>query len=144
MITFTINGKKVSAKKGATVLETALEAGIDIPYLCYHKDMEPFGGCRICMVEITEKGHTRLHPSCAFPVKDNIQVETDTERIQKGRKMIAELLLARCPNVDVVKNLAESLGVTETRFTKMDSDCVLCGQCVRICRNVAKVGAIDL
>lgn len=143
MITFTINGKKVRAKEGATVLETALNAGIEIPYLCYHKDMEPFGGCRICMVEITEKEHTRLHPSCAFPVKDNIQVITDTERIQKGRKIIAELLLARCPNVDVVKNLAESLGVTDTRFTKLDSDCVLCGQCVRICRHVAQVGAID-
>lgn len=143
MITFTIDGKKVSAEQGATVLETALAAGINIPYLCYHKDMEPYGGCRLCMVEITENGFTRLHPSCAFFVKDNIVVKTDSERIKRGRKIIAELLLARCPNVDVVKNLAESLGVTETRFNTIDSDCVLCGQCVRVCRNVANVGAID-
>ncbi len=143
MITFTIDGKKVSAKEGATVLQTALAAGIDIPYLCYHKDMEPYGGCRLCMVEITENGFTRLHPSCAFYVKNNIDVKTDTERIKRGRKIIAELLLARCPDVDAVKNIAESQGVTETRFSIKDSDCVLCGQCVRVCRNVAKVGAID-
>ncbi|TFG72799.1 MAG: 2Fe-2S iron-sulfur cluster binding domain-containing protein [Flavobacteriales bacterium] len=143
MITFTIDNKKVSAKEGATVFEVAREYGIEIPHLCYHKDMEPYGGCRLCMVEITENGFTRLHPSCAFPVKNNIIVKTDTERLRKGRKMIAELLLARCPDVDIVKNLAEFLGVNETRFKKMDSDCVLCGQCVRVCRNVAKVGAID-
>ena len=143
MITFTIDGKKVSAKGGATVLETALAAGIDIPYLCYHKDMAPYGGCRLCMVEITENKFTRLHPSCAFYVKNNIVVKTDSERIKRGRKIIAELLLARCPQVDVVKNLAESLGVTEARFTPKDSDCVLCGQCVRVCRKIANVGAID-
>ena len=143
MITFTIDDKKVSAEQGTTVLEAALAAGIDIPYLCYHKDMEPYGGCRLCMVEISENGFTRLHPSCAFPVKENIIVKTDTERVKKGRKIIAELLLARCPDVDIVKTLAETLGVDETRFKKMDSDCVLCGQCVRVCRNVAKVGAID-
>jgi len=143
MITFTINDKKVSAEEGATIFEVAREAGIEIPHLCYHKDMEPYGGCRLCMVEITENKFTRLHPSCAFPVKDNILVKTNTERLRKGRKIIAELLLARCPDVDAVKNLAASLGVAETRFSKMDSDCVLCGQCVRVCRFVANVGAID-
>jgi bidirectional [NiFe] hydrogenase diaphorase subunit len=143
MITFTIDEKKVSAEEGATVFEVAREAGIDIPHLCYHKDMEPYGGCRLCMVEVTENSFTRLHPSCAFPVKDNIVVKTDTERLRKGRKVIAELLLARCPDVDAVKNLAASLGVDEARFSKLDSDCVLCGQCVRVCRNVANVGAID-
>ena len=132
MITFTINDKKVSAEEGATIFEVAREAGIEIPHLCYHKDMEPYGGCRLCMVEITENKFTRLHPSCAFPVKDNILVKTNTERLRKGRKIIAELLLARCPDVDAVKNLAASLGVAETRFSKMDSDCVLCGQCVRV------------
>ncbi len=143
MITFTIDGKKVSAEEGTTVLKVAIEAGIDIPYLCFHKDMEPYGGCRLCMVEVADKGLTRLHPSCAFLVKDNIVVKTNTEKLEKGRKVIAELLLARCPDVDAVKNIAESLGVTETRFAKMDSDCVLCGQCVRVCRHVAKAGAID-
>ena len=143
MAIFTINGKTVKAEKGATVFEAARDAGIEIPHLCYHKDMEPYGGCRLCMVEITDGGFTRLHPSCAFPVKDNIVVKTETERLKKGRKIIAELLLARCPDVDMVINLAASLGVTDSRFAKMESECVLCGQCVRVCRNVAKVGAID-
>ena len=143
MVTLTIDGNTVNAVEGTTILEAAQQIGIDIPYFCYHKDMEPYGGCRLCMVEVTVNDFTRLQPSCAYPVKDNLVVKTHTERVIRGRKMIAELLLARCPDVDSVKNLAASLGVTETRFTKMDKDCVLCGQCVRVCRNVANVGAID-
>ncbi|MCJ7685442.1 MAG: 2Fe-2S iron-sulfur cluster-binding protein [Desulfobacteraceae bacterium] len=143
MITLTIDRKKVATEKGTTILEAAQQVGIDIPYFCYHKDMEPYGGCRLCMVEVTEKGSTRLQPSCAYPVKDNINVRTNTKRLMRGRKIIAELLLARSPNVDSVKNLAASFGLSKTRFTETDTDCVLCGQCVRVCRNVANVGAID-
>lgn len=143
MLTLQIDGKEVKAEEGTTVFEAAKQAGIQIPSLCYHQDMEPYGGCRLCMVEVIENGAARLHPACAFPVKNNIHVKTQTERLAKGRKIIAELLLARCPDVDLVKNLAASLGVTEARFKKGDSNCVLCGQCVRVCRNVANVGAID-
>jgi glycine cleavage system H lipoate-binding protein/NAD-dependent dihydropyrimidine dehydrogenase PreA subunit len=95
------------------------------------------------MVEITENGLTRLHPSCAYSVKENMIVKTKTERLKRGRKIVMELLLARCPNIDSVKNLAASLGVTRHRFTEMDNDCVLCGQCVRVCRDVVKAQAID-
>ena len=143
MVALTIDGKKVHAEEGTTLLKAAQQVGIKIPYFCYHKDMEPYGGCRLCMVEVTENQVTRLQPSCAFPVKDNLVVKTDTDRLVKGRKILAELLLARCPNVDSVKNIAASLGVTSTRFKLGDSDCVLCGQCVRVCRNVVGVGAID-
>ncbi len=143
MVTLTIDGEKVSAEEGTTVFEAAKEAGIEIPHLCYRSDMEPYGGCRLCMVEITENGFTRSHPSCAYPVKNDMEVKTKTERLIRGRKIIAELLLARCPNIASVRNLAASLGVTKHRFTESDSDCVLCGQCVRVCRNVVKVEAID-
>jgi len=143
MVTLEIDGNRVQVEEGTTILETARKVGIEIPYFCYHKDMEPYGGCRLCMVEVIENGITRLQPSCAFPVRDSMVISTNTERLIKGRKIIAELLLARCPNVDSVKNLAASLGITKTRFTKGQSDCVLCGQCVRVCRNVVKVGAID-
>ncbi|MFH1351031.1 MAG: 2Fe-2S iron-sulfur cluster-binding protein [Pseudomonadota bacterium] len=143
MVSLTIDGKKVKAKEGMTILEAALENGIQIPYLCYDKDLKPYGGCRLCMVEVTENGSTRLQPSCAFPVKDNILVETETARLVSGRKLIVELLLARCPNVDTVKNLALSFGVNRTRFTESDSDCILCGKCVRVCRDVVKAQAID-
>jgi glycine cleavage system H lipoate-binding protein/formate hydrogenlyase subunit 6/NADH:ubiquinone oxidoreductase subunit I len=143
MVTLTIDGKKIETDEDKTILQAAQQEGIHIPYFCYHEDMEPYGGCRLCMVEVTDKGMTRLQPSCAFPVKEDIEVKTDTERLKKGRKIMAELLLARCPDVDSVKNLAASLGVTETRFKEGDSDCVLCGQCVRVCRNVVQAGAID-
>ncbi len=143
MSTLEIDGKRVEVKEGTTILKAAQRVGIQIPNFCYHKDMEPYGGCRLCMVEVTENKFTRLQPSCAYPVKNNIVVETNTERLVKGRKLIAELLLARCPNVDSVINLADSLGVKKSRFSPTDSDCVLCGLCVRVCRDVAKVRAID-
>ena len=143
MTTLEIDGKRVEAKEGTTILKAAQKVGIQIPYFCYHKDMEPYGGCRLCMVEVTENKFTRLQPSCAYPVKNDMVVKTDTERLIKGRKLIAELLLARCPNIDSVINLADSLGVKESRFSPTDSDCVLCGLCVRVCRDVAKVRAID-
>lgn len=143
MAFFTIDNKKVKAQEGMTILQAAQKEGIEIPTLCYHKHMEPYGGCRLCMVEVTENDSTRLQPSCAYPVKDNLVVNTNTERLVRGRKLIAELLLARCPDVDSVRNLAASFGLAKTRFTETDSDCVLCGQCVRVCHNVVKVGAID-
>jgi len=138
-----IDGEKVKASEGDTILQAAQKAGIHIPYLCYHEDMEPYGGCRLCMVEVTEGGRTRLQPSCAYPAKKGLVVKTRTEGLEKGRKLIAELLLARCPNVKVVENLAADLGVGKTRFKKDDKDCVLCGRCVRACRFVVRTGAID-
>ena len=143
MTTLEIDGKKIEADENTTILQAAQKVGIQIPYFCYHKDMEPYGGCRLCMVEVTENKFTRLQPSCAYPVKNNIIVKTHTERLVKGRKLIAELLLARCPNIDSVINLADSLGVKKSRFSPTNSDCVLCGLCVRVCRDVAKVRAID-
>ncbi|MFH1243275.1 MAG: 2Fe-2S iron-sulfur cluster-binding protein, partial [Pseudomonadota bacterium] len=143
MVSFTIDGKRVEAEEGMTILQVAQREGIEIPTLCYHKDMEPYGGCRLCIVEVTDGGSTRLQPSCAFPVKDGLLVKTNTERLVRGRKVIAELLLARCPDVDSVRNLAASFGLAKTRFTESNSNCVLCGQCVRVCRNMARVGAID-
>jgi len=143
MVSLSIDGQKVDVEKGTTILKAAQQAGIEIPYLCYHKDMEPYGGCRICMVEVTENGLTRLLPACVFPVQENYEVKTNTERVVKGRKIIAELLLARCPDVTAVQNLAKSLGVHSTPFKKDNKNCVLCGQCVRVCRNVVNVGAID-
>ncbi|MFH1481630.1 MAG: 2Fe-2S iron-sulfur cluster-binding protein [Pseudomonadota bacterium] len=143
MVSLIIDGQEIQAKDGMSILETALEAGIHIPHLCFNKDLEIYGGCRLCMVEVTENGLTRLQPSCAFPVKKNIVVKTKTDRVHRGRKLIAELLLARCPDVDFVQTLAASFGLEKTRFSKGNSDCILCGQCVRVCRGVVKAQAID-
>ena len=143
MVNLEIDGTKTQVEQGTTLLKTAQRMGIEIPYFCYHQDMEPYGGCRLCMVEVTENGATRLQPSCAYPAKEGLVVKTHTESLITGRELIVELLLARCPDVKAVQNLAGSLGVTKTRFRKDEKKCVLCGQCVRVCQNVAKAGAID-
>ena len=116
MITFTINDKELQVEEGTTVLEAALEAGITIPNLCYHKELTPYGACRVCLVEVIKRGWPSLQPACLYKVFDGLIVNTDTERVQKSRKIIFELLLARAPQSDRIKQLAAEYGVTETRI----------------------------
>ena len=143
LIILTIDGQKVTAPRGTFVLQAAKNFGIEIPHFCFYEEMEPYGGCRLCMVEVIENGASRLHPACALPVKENMVIETNTERIQRGRRIIIELLLARCPEVEAIKNLALTLGISGTRFQKQNKNCTLCGLCVRVCHDVVGVGTID-
>lgn len=101
-ITLSINGREVKAKKGMTVLEAALEADIYIPTLCYHPDLEPYGGCRLCVVEI--ENVRGLPTACTFPVNDGMVVHTDTETVNKVRRTTLELLLASHPSVCLMCN----------------------------------------
>jgi len=143
MVTFTIDGEKVEADEGMTVLEFAQKQGIEIPTLCYHKALEPYGGCRLCLVEVTDNGRTSLMASCSYLIKDGIEIKTASDRVITTRKMVMELLLARCPNSDDVKALAKEMGVDGTRFAineNKDEKCVLCGLCVRICKDVMGLG----
>ena len=143
LIVLTIDDQKVAARKGLNVLQAAKNNGIEIPHFCFFEELEPFGGCRLCMVEVLDSGVSFLHPCCALPIQEGMVVRTDSERIKKGRSIIAELLLARCPEVEAVQHLASSLGVKETRFKTQQKDCTLCGLCVRVCYEVAEVGTID-
>ncbi len=144
MIELTINGKKVQAEPGSTILDVAKSLNIHIPTLCHHPALEPAGLCRLCTVEVFDGRRTRLVTSCNYPIKDGIEVQTETEEVAKHRKMIAELLLARCPNNEFVKNLAAGFGVAEPRFKLKDDDCVLCGLCVRMCEERMGVSAISM
>lgn len=135
MISLTIDGRRLQVEEGKTILEAAREAGIDIPTLCYHKSLSPYGACRVCLVEIMEGGRPGIQASCLYPVREGLVVRTDTERVSKGRRMMVELLLARCPDSERIKELAEELGVKETRIRReKKEDCILCGLCVRMCR----------
>jgi len=87
-ILFSIDGKEVSAAQGMTVLEAARKAGISIPTLCFHEKLEPFGGCRLCIVEVESRGSTRLVVSCVYPAEKNIVVRTRSEKVDRIRKMI--------------------------------------------------------
>jgi len=143
IITLTINGEEVQVQEGQTVLDAAKELGVWIPTLCYHEALEPYGACRLCLVEIEMQGRRQLVASCAQPATEGMQVFTDTEKVLETRKVVAELLLARCSENEKVKEICRKMGVTETPFIKKKEDCVLCGICVRMCNERMKVGAIN-
>ncbi len=143
MIPFVIDGKNVEGKEDSSILETALDAGIEIPRLCYNEAVKPYGACRLCLVEVVKKGRSRLTTSCTYPVEPEIEVFTKTEKVLRNRRMIIELLLAMCPNDKVLQDLAREMGVVKVRFKKEDKDCILCGLCARICEEVVGASAIQ-
>lgn len=140
----TINGETVEVEAGTTVLQAARELKIDIPTLCHNDALEPYGGCRLCVVEIKEGGRPGLSTSCTLKATDGLVVETDSDRVLSSRKMTLELLLARCPEVPVIRTLARQQGIEDPRFTKEEHDCILCGQCIRICEERMGVSAIGI
>lgn len=137
-----IDGREVKAREGMTILQAAQSVGINIPTLCYHEKLEPYGACRICMVEIETGGRTNLVVSCLYPLEENLVVRTKAEKVIKIRKMLLELMLAHAPESEVLQDLAQEYGVKEVRFEKEPSFCVLCGLCVRYCAEVKKKNAI--
>ncbi len=146
MIQFTIDGKTVSAQRGESLLKIAKEQGFRIPHLCYHEAVKPYGACRLCLVEVTRTSHgrkrTQLTTSCNYPALEGIEVVTTSERINRNRRMIIELLLARSPRARRLQDLAAEYGVEKVRFSRSDADCILCGLCVQICRDVVGVDAL--
>ncbi len=134
-----IDGKDVEAKEGMTVLEAAREAGIEIPTLCYHEKLAPYGACRLCTVEITKNNRSRLVTSCVYNVEDGLVVKTNTPEVQKIRKMLLELMLASAP---ILSDFAKEYGVDAPRFTADVTQCILCGLCVRYCAEVKGANAI--
>lgn len=143
-VTLTIDGRKISAPAGATILDAATEANIYIPNLCSNKELLPYGSCRLCMVEIEVHKRTRLVASCIYEVAEGLVVKTDTERVLNVRTLVIELLLSRNPRNAKLLKIAKQLGVKETRFPVDVKGCILCGQCVRTCREVVGVSAIGM
>jgi len=143
VISLTIDGQQIEVEEGNTILEAAQKAGIKIPTLCYHKALKPYGSCRVCLVEISEGNRSAVRASCTYPAKDGMVVSTDTDRVLRARKIMIELLLARCPDAEEIQKLAEECGVKETRFKKKDEDCMLCGRCVRMCEERMGAAAVS-
>ena len=161
-----VNGKKVEAERGETLLTVLRRAGYDVPTLCHYEGLPPTGACRICVVEL--EGARSLVPACAYPVSDGLKVKTNSARVQRARRTIVELLLANHPDDCLycprngncqLQNLAETFGIRTRRFAGertphhldlsspsivRDPDkCILCGKCVRACEEVQSVAAID-
>lgn len=146
-VTLTIDGKKYTAERGRTVLQVATDNGIRIPTLCHNEAIEPYGACRLCIVEVTRGTRTRIVTSCLYPVEEGLIVQTASDRVIRNRKMLLDLLLARCSENEVIKNLAAEYGVTQPSFRQEyweKNDCIVCGLCVRACEQVVGVSAISL
>ena len=137
-----IDGKEVKGREGMTVLEAAHLAGISIPTLCHHEKLKPYGGCRICTVEAQGSDWTKLVASCIYPAEDNLVVRTRSEKIDRIRKTLLELLLAHAPNSQLLHDLAHEYGADKDRFEKEASFCIHCGLCVRYCAEVKKLNAV--
>lgn len=158
-VSLTINDIEVKADKGMTILQAARIAGIDIPTLCSHEQLAPYGACRLCTVEIIRGQQSQLVASCIHPVEDGLIVNTESEPVIKGRKMLLALLWARAPGVQALRKYGIKYGITEveagtdygvisgisttrTKFEIEPTFCVLCGLCVRYCADVKKKNAI--
>ncbi len=157
-ISLTIDEKNVKAQEGMTILQVAQSSDIEIPILCHHEDLEPYGACRLCTVEIIKNDKTKLVAACCYPVEEGLIVKTCSERVDKIRKIILELLLPLAPT-GTLYALAEKYGlcecvkksdeesewrmIKELRFpAEKPTYCTLCGLCVRYCAEIKKGNVI--
>ena len=166
MTRLTIDGKPIEAESGATVLETALANGIDIPRLCYHPDLTPSGGCRMCLVEI--EGNPNPQASCGLQSADGMVINTKTEQVEAIRRDMIDLLVSDhpldCVTCDAngrcdLQKYAYQYGITRTSynfelsrelyqddnpfFIRDHQYCILCGKCARVCTEVVGADAFE-
>jgi bidirectional [NiFe] hydrogenase diaphorase subunit len=133
-----IDGVQCEGKVGEMVLDVARAHGFVIPTLCHHEGLNPYGACRLCLVEVLAGGPAGLHSSCTLPVGAGMELETQSESVVSARRAVVQLLLDRTPQVPFVQRLAASMGVEPRSDAESEERCVLCGRCVRAC---AQVGA---
>jgi bidirectional [NiFe] hydrogenase diaphorase subunit len=146
MVELSINGKKIEAEEGETLLKIARREGFVIPTLCYHELLGSSGRCRLCVVEVHEGGRKRVVASCLYPAKEGIEVFTNSDEVKLVRRTVLELLLARNPSAELIQHLAKEHGVEEPRYTP-DQDkgkCILCNLCVRCCKDIVGVSALGM
>ena len=146
MVQLTINGKKVAAEEGETILKIERREGFAAPSLCYHELLGSSGRCRLCVVEVHEGGRKRVVASCLYRAKQDIGIYTDSEEVKLARRSVLELLLSRCPSAELIQHLAKQYGVGEVRYTP-DQDkgkCILCNLCVKCCKEIVGVAALGM
>ncbi len=147
MVKLAIDGREIQVEEEMMVLDVARDNNIYIPTLCANEAVVPYGACRLCLVEITTaRGREKLVASCSYPAEEGLVVRTNSERIATVRQMVIELLLARCPDSEVIQDMATQLGVHGTNFKPGDNNkkCILCALCARTCHEVVGVSAISL
>lgn len=165
MVNVIIDGVAVQIEKGDTILHASQKAGINIPTLCYLKNVNQIGACRVCLVEV--KGAKALQPSCVYPVTEGLEVFTNTAKVREARKAVVELLLSNHPSDCLscirsgsceLQNLAQQMGIRKVRFAGEQSTfpidersvaivrdqnkCVLCRRCEAVCKKVQNVNIL--
>jgi bidirectional [NiFe] hydrogenase diaphorase subunit len=137
-----IDGATVRAPRGTSVLDAAIEYGICIPHLCHVPNLSDIGACRLCIVEHVVNGRSEVTTSCTLNVEEGMVIRANTEKIRRLRRNLAELLVAQAPNSRAIQDIALRCGVKEVRYPFRNSDCVLCGRCVRVCTEIWQARAI--
>ena len=157
MATITVDDKQLEFQPPLTILEAAKKLGITIPTLCHNEHLHPYGGCRVCLVEVTAAGRGRLLPACATPAEDGMTVMSGSQRVAAARRFIVELLLSRAPESAELKDIARRLGVDpdgeldsvggyllQRAPRREATKCILCALCVRVCAQVPERHALSL
>jgi bidirectional [NiFe] hydrogenase diaphorase subunit len=137
-----IDGAHFRAPRGTSVLDLAIEYGICIPHLCHVPNLSDIGACRLCIVEHVQNGRSNVTTSCTLHVQEGMVIFSNTEKIKRLRRNIAELLVAQAPNSRAIQDIAVRCGVKEVRYPFRNSNCVLCGRCVRVCTELFHARAI--
>ena len=142
MIKITIDNRELEVEEGKTILDTARQAGISIPTLCWHESLSTDGSCRMCLVEVMTDGKAGLTTACNYLVEAGLKVNTDSEKVLEARRLALELLLAQHPHSSRIQELAGKLGIARSGFKLADKECVLCRLCVRACHEIVGADAI--
>jgi bidirectional [NiFe] hydrogenase diaphorase subunit len=151
MPTLTIDGRKVEVREGAYLLEAAQKARVHVPTLCAFDGLEPWGGCRLCVVDMSQADWDddwfKMVTACNHPAEDGMTVLTASERVVETRRVILDLLLARCPDTPLIQRLAAEHGLERTSYqpNPEPTDCILCGLCTRVCDHigVSAIASVD-
>ena len=144
-----IDDKEVEVIRDTFLLKAMQEVGIQVPTLCHHKDLTPGGTCRLCVVEVENGEEKKLVTSCNYPVREEMKVYTQSDRIIKHRQLLGEMYLGRWPNVPAVQDIAKRCGATDKeKFRSELTDenpkaCILCGHCVRACDEFIQERILD-
>ncbi|MFB3925802.1 MAG: 2Fe-2S iron-sulfur cluster-binding protein [Syntrophales bacterium] len=141
-VTLSIDGVPVRAPKGSSVLDAALNHGICIPHLCHVPTLSDTGACRLCIVEHVRNGWGKVTASCTLTVQEGMVILSNSEKVKKLRRNIAELLVAQAPNSRAVQDIAVRCGVKEVRYPFRNENCIQCGRCVRYCKEIWRADAI--